>query len=191
MYKKVHGCYTFWIYSVYLWHTNTLCSGCVSLRLWAAASSALRPCLIRPALATVVGVHGDKRPANREHRSTERNLSPRGFSNSFAMAPPDPHSFADPAQARTQSVALDLTVDFETQTIHGTALLKLDKQVIVYDRREEWRKEVSATTVRIPTVLRGWHRAQARPTGDRERRSLPSSHFLLHTVFPHSPADYR
>jgi len=73
---------------------------------------------------------------NSPRRQTEAQQLSRTGPALRPMAPPDPHSFADPAQARTQSVALDLTVDFATHTIHGTALLKLDRQVSGREERE-------------------------------------------------------
>jgi leukotriene-A4 hydrolase len=39
------------------------------------------------------------------------------------MARPDPHSYADPAQARTRSFDLKLRIDFETRRLHGEVTL--------------------------------------------------------------------
>ncbi|MFW6205964.1 MAG: M1 family metallopeptidase [Gemmatimonadota bacterium] len=41
--------------------------------------------------------------------------------------PPDPHSFAQPAEVRVTHVDLDLTADFDTRTLVGTAVLDLDR----------------------------------------------------------------
>jgi hypothetical protein len=45
----------------------------------------------------------------------------------------DPHSFAKPQEARVTHVALDLTVDFDTKRIGGTATLDIDRR---HDARE-------------------------------------------------------
>jgi aminopeptidase N len=45
----------------------------------------------------------------------------------------DPHSFAKPLEARVTHVALDLTVDFDTKRIGGTATLDVDRR---HDARE-------------------------------------------------------
>jgi aminopeptidase N len=50
----------------------------------------------------------------------------------------DPHSYAKPLEARVKHVALDLTVDFDTKRIGGTATLDIDrkpnaKQIVLDD----------------------------------------------------------
>ncbi|MGK7311669.1 MAG: M1 family metallopeptidase [Candidatus Longimicrobiales bacterium M2_2A_002] len=54
--------------------------------------------------------------------------------------PADPHSFANAAEARVTHVALDLTADFDTETLAGTATLDIVRAAgsseIVLDTRE-------------------------------------------------------
>src|SRR5207244_1398253 len=51
----------------------------------------------------------------------------------------DPHSFANPSEARVTHVALDLRPDFDTKVMHGTAVLTLeakpDAQKVVLDTK--------------------------------------------------------
>ncbi len=50
----------------------------------------------------------------------------------------DPHSFARPGEVRVTHLALDLTVDFETRTLEGTAALRLEGEgsELVLDTRD-------------------------------------------------------
>lgn len=54
--------------------------------------------------------------------------------------PEDVHSYANPAEARVTDVALDLTADFESKRLHGTATLTLDRapgaREVVLDTRD-------------------------------------------------------
>ena len=63
---------------------------------------------------------------------------------------PDPHSFARPAEARVRHVGLDLTVDFTTRTLSGTATLAIDRaahgDTLVLDTRDLEIEAVEAAT---------------------------------------------
>ena len=56
------------------------------------------------------------------------------------VLPRDIHSYANPAEARVTDVALDLTADFDTKQLWGTATLTLDRaanaQAVVLDTRD-------------------------------------------------------
>lgn len=53
------------------------------------------------------------------------------------QAPPDPHSYAQPGQARVKHVALDLAVSFEERTLAGTAVLAVEgASALILDTRD-------------------------------------------------------
>ncbi|MEO5923005.1 MAG: M1 family metallopeptidase [Bryobacteraceae bacterium] len=56
------------------------------------------------------------------------------------MIPEDVHSYGNPSQVRVRSVALDLTVSFESRTLAGTAILGIEKSMgdapLILDTRD-------------------------------------------------------
>src|SRR4051812_33782252 len=72
----------------------------------------------------LAGCRGGEQAANRAEAGVESTLSP-------ILTTPDAvdvHSYAKPLEARVTHVALDLTVDFDTRRIGGTAILDLDRK---------------------------------------------------------------
>ncbi len=72
------------------------------------------------------------RPSAEENPASDSSESP-------TMATHDVHSFAEPDQVRVEHLELDLTVDFESQTLHGMASLTLDHEgaeQLVLDTRD-------------------------------------------------------
>jgi leukotriene-A4 hydrolase len=62
------------------------------------------------------------------------------------QAAPDPHSYAQPAQARVQHVALDLAVAFEERTLAGTVVLDVEGDSrLVLDTRDLTIESVEAS----------------------------------------------
>jgi leukotriene-A4 hydrolase len=56
-----------------------------------------------------------------------RNLSPQSGTVSKATVVQDPHSFSNPHQVRVRHLDLNLNLSFERKTMHGIAVLSLDR----------------------------------------------------------------
>jgi leukotriene-A4 hydrolase len=72
----------------------------------------------------LAGCRGGEQTANRAQPAAESTLAP-------ILTTPDAvdvHSYARPLEARVTHVALDLTVDFDTRRIGGTAILDIDRK---------------------------------------------------------------
>src|SRR5256885_3112480 len=72
----------------------------------------------------LAGCRGGERAANRAEPAAESTLA------SILTTPDavDVHSYARPLEARVTHVGLDLTVDFDTRRIAGTAILDIDRK---------------------------------------------------------------
>jgi leukotriene A-4 hydrolase/aminopeptidase len=81
----------------------------------------------------------------------------------------DPHSFARPAEARVKHMHLDLTVDFDTKTLSGSAKLDIEKD----PEAKEIHLDVRDLRIKEMTLL---------PSGD-------PAHFTLHDPQPFLGSD--
>jgi leukotriene-A4 hydrolase len=91
---------------------------------------------------------------NRDERAPENTTAASGKPAVAAESARDPHSYSRPDEVRVEHVALDLTVDFATKQLSGTANLRI-------------RNEKQADTLVLDTHTLAIRRVTVQP-GDRE-----------------------